>query len=294
MKLHHTNLLTFTAALIASVSLPLTTLVTTGHAATLSPTTTTLNQNRSYYRVNARPLAQHYELDYGQQTALSGQTTTRVYLASNDSRLKTSVKLAMSYWNQKLGRTVFIQGTKNNHNLAVTLTNKNTSADAWWRPGSRQIQLEKADYTQNTSKIKRKMTTHLTTSAVNAANKRITLYGRSIAGSPNYISKYNRYRQAQIKSANTKIAKQKQTINRQRLDLKARSFNYAGIIAHEMGHSLGLLHSQNHTDAMSATSSTPEVYNYSKVKTSKTGYNHLDRTDVNRAKLALKVHDARS
>ncbi len=280
-------------ALVTAVVLPLTTLATTGQAATLTPSAAVLKQNKPYYRTNAGRLASRYGLNYASQTALTRNETTRVYVASNDAQVKKSAKLAISYWNQKLGRKVFITGTRSNHNMTIGMTARNTSADAWWKPAQHQIVLEQADYSQQLTSIRNKMINQSTTTAVNTANKRITAYGHAIAHRANFAHQYNAYRATQINSAQKQISTQKRNIVSQKIDVKARTFKYANIIAHEMGHSLGLKHSANAKDAMAANSSTPNIYNYSKVKSSKNGFNTLDKTDVNRATLALRVHDAR-
>jgi len=286
------SLFTVVTALGTAVVLPLTTLATTGQAATLTPSAAVLKQSKSYYRTNAGSLASRYGLNYASQTALTRNETTRVYVASNDAQVKKSANLAISYWNQKLGRKVFVTGTKYNHNMTISMTAQNTSADAWWRPAQHQIVLEQADYSQQLGSIRNKMINQSTTTAVNTANQRITAYGHAIAHRANFAHQYNAYRATQINSAQKQIASQKRNIVGQKVDVKARTFKYANIIAHEMGHSLGLKHSANAKDAMAANSSTPNIYNYSKVKSSKNGFNTLDKTDVNRAKLALRVHDA--
>lgn len=281
------------ATLIMAAILPLTTLATTGQAASLNPSATQLKQSKQYYQRNAKALANRYKLNFALQTALTRQGTTRVYVKSNDPELKKSANLAISYWNQKLGRKTFIMGTKARHNLTVTMTAKNTSADAWWSPASRQIQLEQADYKAQTGKIRAKMVSQTTTKAVNNANQKIKAYGHTISKRADYAHLYNTYRATQINSATKQIKTQKQNIVKQKIDVKARTFNYANIIAHEMGHSLGLMHSPNAADAMNAKSSTPQIYDYAKVKASKKGFNQLGKTDVNRAKLALKIHAAK-
>lgn len=286
----------FTVAitLMAAVALPLSATETTGHAATLTPSTALLRQRPAYYKANAKLLASRYGLNYASQTALTTNETTKVYIASKNTQVKKSANLAMSYWNSKLGRKVFVKGTKTHHTLTVTMTGRNTAADAWWKPTSHQISLEQADYSQQLSAIRNNMIHQSTASAVTKANQRVIAYGHRIANRPNFAHDYNIYRAKQIDQAEKQISTQKQTIVSQKIDVKARTFEYANIIAHEMGHSLGLQHSANAKDAMAANSTTPNIYNYHKVKTSKSGFNTLDKTDVNRAKLALTIHDARS
>lgn len=279
-------------ALVTAIVLPLSAQGTTAHAATLTPSSASLNQSKTFYRYNARALASRYGLNYASQTALTRQETTKVYVASNDSQIKKSTQLAMAYWNQKLGRKVFINGTKNSHTLTIGMTGKNTSADAWWKPAQHQISLEQADYNQQLYSIRNKMINQNTSAAVTNANHRIQAYGHKIANRANFARQYNAYRATQINQAQKQINSVKHAIVAQHIDTKARTFKYANIIAHEMGHSLGLQHSANSHDAMAANSSTPNIYNYSKVKASKNGFNTLDKTDINRAKLALKVHDA--
>lgn len=292
MWTRHT-LMTWLTSVVVATSITLSGAASTVEATSLRPSRVTLNQSSKYFLKNANWLASRYKLDYGSQTALPHQGATKIYVASHDQALNRSVNLAIRYWNQKMGRTIFSKGTASRHNLAVTVTRRNTSADAWWRPAQRQIQLEAADYTQKAGQIKTKMMKQSTTTAINKANKKIRAYGKAIAGQSNYVARYNRYRSQQIKAVNSQLTKQRRHITTQHLDIKARTFDYANIIAHELGHSLGLLHSPNKQDAMYAGSTTPAVYRYSKVKSSQNGFNQLDSTDVNRAKLALKVHNSR-
>jgi len=280
------------ATLMTAVALPLSAQETTAHATTLTPSSSMLRQSKNYYRFNARTLANRYGLNYAAQTALTRQEVVKVYVASSNTQVQKSAKLAMSYWNQKLGHTVFAKGTKTNRTMTISMTAKNTSADAWWKPVQHQILLEQADYNQQLSLIRNKMINQSTSTAVTKTNNRILAYGHKIARQANFAHRYNTYRAAQINQAQKQINTQKRNITTQKIDVKARTFKYANIIAHEMGHSLGLQHSANSKDAMAANSTTPNIYNYSKVKASKNGFNTLDKTDVNRAKLALSVHDA--
>lgn len=280
------------ATLLTAVALPLSTQETTGHAATRTPSSSMLRQSKTYYKYNARTLANRYGLNYASQTALTRQEVIKVYIASSNAQVQKSAKLAMSYWNQKLGHTVFAKGTKTNHTMTINMTTRSTSADAWWKPVQHQILLEQADYNQQLSLIRNKMINQSTSTTVTKTNNRILAYGHKIARQANFAHQYNSYRTAQINQAQKQINTQKHSIITQKIDVKARTFKYANIIAHEMGHAIGLQHSSNPKDAMSANSTTPNIYNYSKVKASKNGFNTLGKTDVNRAKLALAVHDA--
>ncbi|MCH5462464.1 matrixin family metalloprotease [Lactobacillus sp. LC28-10] len=280
------------SALMVGLTLPFTLSETTGHATTLTPTAADLHHSETYYQAHAEELADRYGLSYKSQTALLPNETTKVYVASKNIQVKKSVQLAMNYWNQKLGHKVFVGGTQSNHTLTVTMTGKNTSADAWWKPAQHQLSLEKTDYTKQLPTIRNKMIKQTTASAVKTLNKRVKAYGHKIANKANFAHDYNLYRADQLSQVKKKITLQKRTIVSQKIDVKARTFEYANIVAHEMGHSLGLQHSTNAGDAMAANSSTPNIYNYDKVKTSKNGFNILDKTDINRAKLALAIHDA--
>lgn len=282
------------STLLISLSVPLSTFEMTGHAATLTPSTAVLKQRQSYYKANAKRLAARYGLNYSSQTALTHSETAKVYVASKNSQLKKSVRLAMSYWNQKLGRKIFVNGTKASHTLQVGMTSRNTSADAWWRPAQQQISLEQTDYNQQLPKIRSKMINQSTATAVTAVNQHVIAYGHKIANKVDFAHEYNTYRAKQINLAEKQLDTRKRNIVSQKIDEKARTFEYANIIAHEMGHSLGLKHSANAKDAMAANSSTPSIYSYTKVKASQNGFNPLDKTDVNRAKLALAIHNAQN
>lgn len=283
-----------TSTLLIGLVLPISTFETVGHAATLTPSAAVLKQRPSYYKANAKTLAARYGLSYGSQTALTSSELTKVYVASKNSQIKNSTRLAMSYWNQKLGHKVFVKGTKTNHTLLVGMTSKNTSADAWWKPAQQQISLEQADYSQQLQTIRNKMINQSTSTAVMTVNQHVIAYGHKIATKVDFAHKYNIYRAEQINQAKKQLDTQKHNIISQRIDVKARTFEYANIITHEMGHSLGLKHSANAKDAMAANSTTPNIYNYTKVKASKNGFNNLTKTDVNRAKLALAVHNAQN
>lgn len=290
MHVNHRLIQGITSALLVG-TLAITQVIT-GYAASISPSASQLSQSKTYYRRHANQLAQRYHLNYAAQTALTCNETTKVYVASQDAQLKKSAKLAMIYWNKKLGRQTFRTGTKAHHNLTIIVTNRETNVDAWWRPAQRQITLESKDYHAKTGRIRAKMRNRIAETAVNQANKKIRAYAHKIKGQPNYVHRYNVYRTAQIKKAQRQITTQQRQVTTQKLDVKARTFKYANTIAHEMGHSLGLLHSPNTHDAMFKTSTTPQIYNFSQVKRSKTGFNPLTRADTNRAKLALKVHAA--
>lgn len=286
MKTTFWTTLALTVTLLFGVAAPI-------QAATSAPTATTLSQPASYYRTHATSLAQTYQLNYGAQTALTNKVTTKVYVASTDARLKQSTKLAMRYWNQRLGRQVFTTGTKGNHQLTVAFTARNSAADAWWQPATRRILLERADYVQAPSQLKAKMINQSHATAINTANQKIIKYNRSIANRANHAALYNHYRQLQINTINSTVATATASINKNQLAYKARTFEYANIIAHELGHSLGLNHSDTPTDGMAANSHVNTIYNYAKVKASVNGFNPLTKTDTSRAKLALKVYAAR-
>ncbi|MBT9672165.1 matrixin family metalloprotease [Secundilactobacillus kimchicus] len=269
---------------------------TTGHAASLTPSASVLKQSANYYRTHKASLAKRYRFDYSAQTSMGKTGLTKVYIATSNTDVKKSVNLAMGYWNHKLGHTIFKLGTKQSHTMTVNLSTAKASAadrsDAWWLPAKRLTQIRSSEFATETTTLRNAMMNHSEVAVINQANRNIDAYAKRVAGDANATTLIATYRAKEVANAKQQLTAELNNINQNSLDRRARVFEYADTLAHEFGHSLGLKHSPNKTDLMYWQSGSSKVYNYDAVKNSTTGFNLISPTDKNRAKLAIKIHQA--
>lgn len=309
MNGHHIKRRTVLTAIAATLLVtPLvTTSTVTAQAASVKPSASVLKKSNSYYRKHAKALGKQYKFAYSAQTALKKNGKAVVWVNTKDTKLKQSVKLAMDYWNHKLGKKKFTQGTKKNHTLTFSVSNakpsKNDTSDAWWTPGTKKVQVRKYYYDQTTQDIGEAMTTHLNNAfykkyaATVEAKAKALLASQGVATTDkDYTQKFNETASnvetslPAYQTLETQVAAVRNSVAEQ-----GRMYEYASTIAHEFGHVMGLNHSPNKTDLMYFESGTSRVNSYSQV-TSKTGlktYNPVTATDKARAQLALKIYVAK-
>lgn len=229
-----------------------------------------------------------------------------VYVNTKDANLKQSVKLAMAYWNHKLGKTEFTQGTKQNHTLTFSVStakpSKNDNSDAWWTPATKKVQVRKYYYDAAAQDIGLTMTNGLNdgfykqyASTVEAQAK-AELAAKGVATTDKtYSAQFNATAQKIEESlpAYATLKKQVAAVSSS-VAVQGRMYEYASTIAHEFGHVMGLNHSPNKSDLMYFESGTDKVNSYYQV-TSPNGlkkYNPVTSTDTARAQLALKIYSA--
>lgn len=278
----------------------------TAQAASVKPSSSVLKKSNSYYRKHAKQLGKKYKLAYNAQTGLKKNGKAVVYVNTKDPNLKKSVKLAMDYWNHKLGKKTFTQGTKKSHTLTFSVSNakpsKNDNSDAWWTPSTKQVQVRKYYYDAAKQDIGVAMTNGLNDSFYHQfagtieAQAKAELAAKGITSSDkNYSAQFNETAQ-KIEESLPEYATLKRRVAAVEKSVAAqgRMYEYAGTIAHEFGHVMGLNHSPNKNDLMYFESGTNKVNSYSQVTSSKglKVYNPVTSTDKARAQLALKIYIA--
>jgi len=305
-RLHHLKVRSL--LMVAGATLLVTPVVSssaiTAEAASVTPSTTTLKKSSSYYRKHAKTLGKKYKLAFDAQTALKKNGKAVVYVNTKDKNLKQSVKVAMNYWNKQLGKKEFTQGTKKSHtftfSVSKTKPSKIDSSDAWWTPGKKQLQIRQSYYTAEKQEIGSAMTEQLNDSfykqykSTIEAKAKANLVAKGVStNDKNYSTLFDQ----EAGNVETSLPAYSTLVK----DVKAvensyantgRMYAYASIIAHEMGHVMGLNHSPNTKDLMYYESGNSNVYSYKKVKAGLSKYTPVTKTDKARAKLALKIYTA--
>ncbi|WP_283678974.1 matrixin family metalloprotease [Lentilactobacillus sp. Marseille-Q4993] len=266
-------------------------------AASVTPTKSMLTKNKAYYKKHAKTLIKKYKLDRSSMTAISKNGTARVYVKNGSSELRSSLKMAIQYWNQKLGKNVLKMGTKKNHTLTFSVSKQKATAsdesDAWWAPDTKQMQVRYSFYVNTPSDAATQILQNSMKTKITDANAKIATYRQSLdPNDPQIETKVAAYRKQVIAQVQSDLTAEKNDIAANKLGYKARKFEYANTLTHEFGHALGLNHSPNKNDAMYYASETPAIFDYSKLKASTNGFNPLTKTDVYRAKLSLKIFQA--
>lgn len=294
----------FVAAAAALLFAPVvTTSTVTAQAASVTPSTAMLKKSKSYYRKNAKRLGKKYKLAFDAQTALKKNGKATVWVNTKDAKLKSSVKIAMNYWNKKLGKKEFVQGSKKNHTLTFSVSKaaatKSDQSDAWWTPSAKRLQVRWSYYQAETKNIGVAMTNQLNDAFYNKyahtietkAKANLAAQGLSTSDST-YQDAFNAEAQAVEKSLPAYTTLEKEVSGVNTVAKNGRMYEYASTIAHELGHVMGLNHSPNKSDLMYFESGSSNVYSYKKVKAGLSKYNPVTKTDKNRAKLALKIYTA--
>ncbi|WP_225363907.1 hypothetical protein [Levilactobacillus brevis] len=165
-KLHHLKAQSLiAAATVTLLATPVITSITTAQAASVTPSSALLKKSNGYYRTHARALGKKYKLAFDAQSALKKNGKAVVYVNTKDKTLKQSVKLAMAYWNKKLGKTEFTQGSKKNHTLTFGVSkaaaSKSDQSDAWWTPMTKKLDVRWSYYTAEKQNIGISMTNQL-------------------------------------------------------------------------------------------------------------------------------------
>lgn len=304
-KLHHLKAQSLiAAATVTLLATPVVTSITTAQAASVTPSSALLKKSNGYYRTHARALGKKYKLAFDAQSALKKNGKAVVYVNTKDKTLKQSVKLAMAYWNKKLGKTEFTQGSKKNHTLTFGVSkaaaSKSDQSDAWWTPMTKKLDVRWSYYTAEKQNIGISMTNQLnntfykqyadtieTKAKANLAAKGITTSDKD------YQNLFNQ-EASNVETSLPAYTTLKKDVGlvKSTLANEGRKYEYASTIAHEMGHVMGLNHSPNKQDLMYFESGNNNVYSYKKVKAGLSKYNPITTTDKNRAKLALKIYVA--
>ncbi|WP_261810584.1 matrixin family metalloprotease [Levilactobacillus humaensis] len=304
-RTHHLGIrsLLVTAAAALLITPVISTSTVTAHAASVNPSATTLKKSKSYYRKNARKLAKRYKLTYDAQSALKKNGRATVWINTSDSSLKSSTKIAMNYWNKKLGKKEFVQGSKKNHTLTLSISKakptKSDQSDAWWTPGKKKLQVRWSYYRDETQNIAVSMTNQLNDAFYKKYAKTIEAKAKANLAAKGITTSYDNYQSlfnteaAAVETslpAYDTLKKEVKGVNS--VAKTGRKYEYASTVAHELGHVLGLNHSPKKADLMYFESGNSNVYSYKKVKAGLSKYNPITTTDKNRAKLALKVYAA--
>ncbi|MDT6981311.1 reprolysin-like metallopeptidase [Levilactobacillus zymae] len=276
----------------------------TAHAASVKPSASVLKKSNSYYRKHAKTLGKKYKLVYDAQTALKKNGKAVVWVNTSDKQLKKSVQLAMDYWNHKLGKKEFTKGSKKNHTLTFSVSHaqasKSDNSDAWWTPGTKKVQVRWSYYQDAKKDIAQKMSEPYQVAFYKQYNTTITSTAKKNLAAQGVDPAANNY-SALLEQEETKVAeglKAFQSVNKtltainNSVAAQGRMYEYAGTIAHEFGHTMGLDHSPNAKDLMYYESGTNKVYSYKQVTTKMKSYNPVTATDKARAQLALKIYVA--
>lgn len=306
--MHRSHHLRIRSLLVAAASALLfapaiATSTVTAQAASVNPSSATLKKSARYYRKHAKTLGKKYKLAFDAQTGLKKNGKAIVYINTKDAKLKSSVKIAMNYWNKKLGKKEFVQGSKKHHTLTFSVSKakatKNDQSDAWWTPGKKKLQVRWSYYQAETKNIGIAMTNQLndafykkyaktieTKAKANLAAKGIT------STDSNYQTEFNAEAESVEKSLPAYATLKNEVKGVNTVAKNGRMYEYASTIAHELGHVMGLNHSPKKSDLMYFESGSNNVYSYKKVNQGLSKYNPITKTDKNRAKLALKIYTA--
>lgn len=300
------SILTALAATLLIAPVVTTGTVTTAQAASIKPSTSVLKKSNSYYKKHAKSLSKKYRLALSAQTALKKNGKAMVWVKTKDPKLKQSVKLAMDYWNHKLGKKEFTAGSKKHHTLTFSVSNtkpsKHDNSDAWWTPATKKVQVRQYFYDAALQDIALQMSNSLESAfdkqygaAIMAqAQKNLAAQGITTTD-PEYNNKLEQEEASVAHSLKAfQPVSQKLTAVSKSVAAQGRMYEYAGTIAHEFGHVMGLNHSPKHSDLMYYESGTSRVNSYTQV-TSANGlkkYNPVTSTDKARAQLALKIYVA--
>ncbi|GAY73532.1 uncharacterized membrane protein [Lentilactobacillus kosonis] len=196
-----------------------------------------------------------------------------------------------------MGRKALTYGTKSNHTLTFSVSKQKATladeSDAWWSPSDKKMQVRYSFYVAAPKTLANEIMGNSMAKLVSQANTNIDNYAATLDHSdPDYTQKFNAYRQQQVTGVQSQLTAEKNDITTSKLGYKARTLDYASTLAHEFGHALGLNHSPNKNDAMYYASSTPQIFDYDKLKANTNGFNPLTYTDVTRAQLALRMFSA--
>lgn len=218
-------------------------------AASVKPSTAMLKKSNSYYRKHYKTIAKKYKLSYSAQTGLNKSGTIYVYSKTKSIYLKKSLTLAMNYWNSKLGRKAVKWGTKSHHTITFSVSNAKASAsdesDAWWMPSTKKVQVRNSIYAEDINTITDTTLYFSQQSLVKSANAKLNSYKASLdASDPDYKTKLDAYQQLQVADVRSTCEAQEKGL-KNGVAKKARTFEYANTIAHELGHVMGLKHSPN-------------------------------------------------
>ncbi|MCH5464614.1 matrixin family metalloprotease [Levilactobacillus tujiorum] len=304
-KNHHLRMRSLLVA-VATVILfapAIATSTVTAQAASVTPSAKTLKKSNSYYRKHAKSFGKKYKFAYNAQTALKKNGKATVWINTKDAKLKSSVKIAMNYWNKKLGKKEFVQGSKKHHTLTFSVSKapatKGDQSDAWWTPSNKQLQVRWSYYQAETKNIGVAMTNQLNDAFYNKYAKTIEAQAKSnltakgiTSADSDYQTEFNTEAQKVEKSLPAYATLEKEVKGVNTVAKNGRMYEYASTIAHELGHVMGLNHSPNRADLMYFESGSNNVYSYKKVKKGLSKYNPITKTDQRRAKLALKIYTA--
>ncbi|KRM58749.1 hypothetical protein C5L31_001711 [Secundilactobacillus malefermentans] len=241
-------------------------LMTVGFAETVHAKTTsravTISQIKTKKTAQKykKQIGKKYGINYAFQTGYSKTHRVYIYDATHSKSVGISLNRAMNDWNSRLGKKRFYLGTASHHSITIKFVgDAQTKIDggiSWWFNKSRTIAISRVYYNTELGDISRQM-------------------------KKNYQHRLNPA--LSISDANLMIDKG--------IAGQARMVEFSRILEHEMGHTLGLLHSKSAQNLMYMGIGYGDIYQFDDVLSGKVFVNLVTNNDLSRAKAAIKMYE---
>lgn len=221
------------------------------------PGPTIIDQSTETLHSKEIGLLKKYRINLTYQTAFNSKNQMLINDKKMTPTIKKALYKAMTYWNDELKTKVFKTVTVSKATATVRWTTKKSklyNVLAWWSPKNKILKLQKDKYKHELKDITKYMKRHYQNDPNPVISKKV-----AYANITDFVAK------------------------------RARTVEYARIITHELGHSLGLCHSTNSLDIMYPGLGFGDIYDFEKVSDNMIWKNPLTSTDFSRGRLAYRL-----